>query len=364
MARRLWNRRLAHSCLGHVNPQRLQQRCLLFPSEETRNGCSRQRAPALGRSARGILSALDELGLRAEPTPHDPINLGSRNWQPDWAGTIGGVPFIVEAKSRLKTVAAVRRPHGNSPGKVGSDIHDLVRLTRDGDIAEIAAELALEPELANWVAAQVDRLFDRDLRYTLIRLRRFDNSVAAQALADDEIGATAIARLFSVVIPCMWVGPPTINRPTPSSSSGVASCTGTTETSWVAAKPVAMWSAKTWVFPNTDSYTTTARISTCSSAGRRSPATAPDPARLSIVLPGPNILPNRAGDVRQGSFASVRRQRGRSWRAGRIRLVAALSEKVDLSLPGVIERGLAPTRSHVSAIAWAIARAKRNAPEE
>jgi hypothetical protein len=47
-------------------------------------------------------------------------------------------------------------------------------------------------ELADWVAAQIDRAFGGDLRYMLIRLRSNDRFAAAQALTDDDIAATVI----------------------------------------------------------------------------------------------------------------------------------------------------------------------------
>ncbi len=94
----------------------------------------------------------------------------------------------------LKAVAMVRRPHGNHPEKLGSDIHDLVRLTAGLGALAIAGEVAaLGVELAGWVAAHVERSFaGPDLRYTLLRLRRLDRSAGAMALTDDDVAATAI----------------------------------------------------------------------------------------------------------------------------------------------------------------------------
>jgi len=94
----------------------------------------------------------------------------------------------------LKAVAMVRRPHGNHPKKVGSDIHDLVRLTAGIGALAVATEVAaLGVELAGWVADHVERSFTGpDLRYTLLRLRRFDRSAGAMALTDDDVAATAI----------------------------------------------------------------------------------------------------------------------------------------------------------------------------
>ncbi len=54
----------------------------------------------------------------------------------------------------LKTVSMVRQAHGNSPHKVGSDIHDLVRLVTDTGARALATALVTEVELATWVAEQ------------------------------------------------------------------------------------------------------------------------------------------------------------------------------------------------------------------
>lgn len=92
----------------------------------------------------------------------------------------------------LKTVSMVRRPHGNSPQKVGSDIHDLVRLVAGAGASSVAAELVDDPALAAWTAAQVGRAFGQDIRYTLLRLRTNDRSAGAQALGDSEVEATVV----------------------------------------------------------------------------------------------------------------------------------------------------------------------------
>ncbi len=94
----------------------------------------------------------------------------------------------------LKAVSIVRRPHSTHPEKVGSDIHDMVRLVAGNGATSVAGEvLALEPELAAWVADYVDRAFGSpDLRYTLLRLRRYDRSPGAEALSDGDVAATAI----------------------------------------------------------------------------------------------------------------------------------------------------------------------------
>lgn len=87
----------------------------------------------------------------------------------------------------------VRRPHGAHPTKVGSDIHDLVRLVAAGGAQTVATELVRsDVELARWVADEIEPAFGVDLRYTRIRLRGNDRSPAAQALSDDAVAATVI----------------------------------------------------------------------------------------------------------------------------------------------------------------------------
>lgn len=92
----------------------------------------------------------------------------------------------------LKTVSMVRRPHGNSPHKIGSDIHDLVRLVAGGGARTVATGLVADAVLATWVAEQLHRAFGADLRYTLLRLRTNDRSAGAQSLTDAEAEATGI----------------------------------------------------------------------------------------------------------------------------------------------------------------------------
>lgn len=102
----------------------------------------------------------------------------------------------VGALIALKTVSMVRRPHGKSPHKVGSDIHDLVRLVgafgARGIAADLATDLATDAELGAWVAHQIARAFGTDLRYTLLRLRSNDRSPGAQALIDAQLEATVV----------------------------------------------------------------------------------------------------------------------------------------------------------------------------
>ena len=92
----------------------------------------------------------------------------------------------------LKTVSMVRRPHGNSPHKVGSDLHDLVRLVAGTGARTVARDLVADAALATWVAEQLHRAFGADLRYTLLRLRTNDRSAGAQALSDVDVEATGI----------------------------------------------------------------------------------------------------------------------------------------------------------------------------
>jgi hypothetical protein len=102
---------------------------------------------------------------------------------------IATIPALVA----LKTVSMVRRPNSNHPEKVGSDIHDLVRLVDAVGARSIGETIAADaPELASWAADQIERAFGKDLRYTLLRLRSNDRSAAAQALSDETVGAVSI----------------------------------------------------------------------------------------------------------------------------------------------------------------------------
>jgi hypothetical protein len=93
----------------------------------------------------------------------------------------------------LKTVSMVRRPHGPHPQKVGSDIHDLVRLVTAFGARSVAEELvALDPGLSSWAADQIARAFGKDVRYTLVRLRTNDRSAGAIALSDDDVAAVEV----------------------------------------------------------------------------------------------------------------------------------------------------------------------------
>jgi len=96
------------------------------------------------------------------------------------------------ALTALKTVSVVGRPSGKSPHKVGSDIHDLVRLVQAFGALRIAAALAPRTELASWVEEKIQHHFTNDVKYTLTRLRAFDRSPGAQALTDVSVVATGV----------------------------------------------------------------------------------------------------------------------------------------------------------------------------
>jgi hypothetical protein len=102
---------------------------------------------------------------------------------------IATIPALVA----LKTVAMVRRPHSHHPEKVGSDIHDLVRLVDAAGARTIGADIAAaDPELAAWIADHIETAFGKDLRYTILRLRRNDRSAAALAIGDESLAGVAI----------------------------------------------------------------------------------------------------------------------------------------------------------------------------
>lgn len=151
---------------------------------------------------------IDVMDLADDPLPGDPERRAfalARRYALDTAATEQVIvsdrgSVVVDARIpvastaalvALKTVSMVRRPHGNSPQKIGSDIHDLVRLVAGG-ARTIATELVADAALATWVAEQLQRAFGTDLRYTLLRLRTNDRSAAAQALTDADVEATSI----------------------------------------------------------------------------------------------------------------------------------------------------------------------------
>ena len=106
----------------------------------------------------------------------------------------------------LKAVAIPRRAGGAGAAKVGSDIHDLVRLVQHNDIAAVADEIAAHSEeLREWVAATLVKRFSpgQDLRYTLARLRRLTPSADAESLTEDDLALVARfgAALFDAADP-------------------------------------------------------------------------------------------------------------------------------------------------------------------
>lgn len=152
---------------------------------------------------------VDVMDLADDPLPGDPERRAfalARRYVLDTAVTervvvTDGESVVVDAHIpvastaalvALETVAMVRRPHGNSPHKIGSDIHDLVRLVSGTGARALATELIADGALATWVGEQVHRAFGSDVRYTLLRLRTNDRSAGAQALGDAEIEATGI----------------------------------------------------------------------------------------------------------------------------------------------------------------------------
>ncbi|HVE47359.1 MAG TPA: nucleotidyl transferase AbiEii/AbiGii toxin family protein [Acidimicrobiales bacterium] len=152
---------------------------------------------------------VDVMDLADDPLPGDPERRAfalARRYALETAVTEGvvvsdGESVVVDAQIpvastaalvALKTASMVRRPHGNSPHKIGSDIHDLVRLVSSTGARTVATELVAHGALATWVSGQVHRAFGSDLGYTLLRLRTNDRSAGAQALSDAEVEATGI----------------------------------------------------------------------------------------------------------------------------------------------------------------------------
>ena len=94
----------------------------------------------------------------------------------------------------LKAVAIPHRSQSNHPEKVGSDIHDLVRLVQscDFDVA-VNSITGASAELRDWVGTTLVKWFspDQDLRYTFARLRRLARSPDAEALTEDDLATVA-----------------------------------------------------------------------------------------------------------------------------------------------------------------------------
>ena len=94
----------------------------------------------------------------------------------------------------LKAVAIPRRSQSNHPAKVGSDIHDLVRLVQSCDFDETIDSIAeAGAELRDWVGTTLVRWFSphQDLRYTFARLRQLARSPDAAALTEDDLATVA-----------------------------------------------------------------------------------------------------------------------------------------------------------------------------
>ena len=94
----------------------------------------------------------------------------------------------------LKAVAIPHRSQSNRPEKVGSDIHDLVRLVQNCDFDETVASITrASTELRDWVGTTLVKWFspNQDLRYTFARLRRLTSSPDAEALIEGDLAIIA-----------------------------------------------------------------------------------------------------------------------------------------------------------------------------
>ncbi len=110
---------------------------------------------------------------------------------------ISTIPSLIA----LKAVAIPRRAGGKSPQKVGSDIHDLVRLVQGSNFDAVDHAIAsASDELRKWVGDTLVKWFspDQDLRYTHARLRRLAPWPDADALTEDEL--TIVADLGRVLL--------------------------------------------------------------------------------------------------------------------------------------------------------------------
>jgi hypothetical protein len=95
----------------------------------------------------------------------------------------------------LKSVSMPRRSASNHPEKVGSDVHDLVRLVEGRDLDDLAQALAGgESELAQWVGTTLVQWFsaDADQRYTLARLRRLSGGIDVRAIDEGTLDVVAM----------------------------------------------------------------------------------------------------------------------------------------------------------------------------
>jgi len=101
----------------------------------------------------------------------------------------------------LKAVAIPRRSRSHSPEKVGSDIHDLVRLTQGCDFESVSGAIGEEgDELREWVGNTLLKWFspEQDLRYTFARLRRLARSIDAETINEDDL--TVVADLARIML--------------------------------------------------------------------------------------------------------------------------------------------------------------------
>lgn len=96
----------------------------------------------------------------------------------------------VPALITMKAVSMPRRSASPHPAKVGSDIHDLVRLASRRGVSDLVASIRqAPPELVNFVGETLARWFstEHDLRYTLARLRRFVTTDDARSVAEEDL---------------------------------------------------------------------------------------------------------------------------------------------------------------------------------
>ena len=92
----------------------------------------------------------------------------------------------------LKAIAIPHRSQSRHPAKVGSDIHDLVRLVQSCDRSDVVGSISeSSAELSDWVGTTLIKWFspEQDLRLTFARLQNLTRSPDAQALDQDDLAA-------------------------------------------------------------------------------------------------------------------------------------------------------------------------------
>lgn len=144
-----------------------------LPTEASDRAFALARRMALATSAWTGLRVIEDVDILAEAS-----------------APIAAVPALIA----LKAVAIPRRSRSNSPEKVGSDIHDLVRLVQGCDFDAVDHAIASAgDELREWVGGTLVKWFspDQDLRYTYARLRRLARSPDADALTEDDLVVVA-----------------------------------------------------------------------------------------------------------------------------------------------------------------------------